>query len=133
MKSRRKGCPSSEGRPLWKQSCCGAEWNSVVADVSDFEWNDGKWMKDRKKYDDRRQPVSIYETSLGKWNNKKELVSFLKEEGYTHVELHPVMEFLEDEADGYPISAIFCPLVHDMESLRSLLPLLISFIRKESV
>ena len=87
-----------------------------MADVSDFEWNDGKWMKDRKKYDDRRQPVSIYETSLGKWNNKKELVSFLKEEGYTHVELHPVMEFLDD-----------------MESLRSLLPLLISFIRKESV
>ena len=93
--------------PYGNRAVAAPEWNSVVADVSDFEWNDGKWMKDRKKYDDRRQPVSIYETSLGKWNNKKELVSFLKEEGYTHVELHPVMEFLEDEADGYPTSAYF--------------------------
>lgn len=93
--------------PYGNRTAAAPEWNSVVADVSDFEWNDSKWMKDRKKYDDRRQPFSIYETSLGKWNNKKELVSFLKEEGYTHVELHPVMEFLEDEADGYPTSAYF--------------------------
>lgn len=93
--------------PYGNRTAVPPEWNSVVADVSDFEWNDSKWMKERKKYDDRRQPVSIYETSLGKWNNKKELVSFLKEEGYTHVELHPVMEFLADEADGYPTSSYF--------------------------
>ena len=93
--------------PYGNRTAAPPEWNSVVADVSDFEWNDSKWMKDRKKYDDRRQPVSIYETSLGKWNNKQELVSFLKEEGYTHVELHPVMEFLADEADGYPTSSYF--------------------------
>lgn len=82
-------------------------WNSVVADVSDFTWNDSSWMAERKKYDDRRQPVSIYETSLGQWKSGKELVAFAKEKGYTHVELHPVMEFLEDGSDGYPTSAYF--------------------------
>ena len=82
-------------------------WNSVVADVSDFTWNDSSWMAERKKYDDRRQPVSIYETSLGQWESGKELVTFAKEKGYTHVELHPVMEFLEDGSDGYPTSAYF--------------------------
>ena len=35
------------------------------------------------------------------------LVTFAKEKGYTHVELHPVMEFLEDGSDGYPTSAYF--------------------------
>ena len=82
-------------------------WNSVVADVSDFTWNDSSWMAERKKYDGRRQPVSIYETSLGQWESGKELVTFAKEKGYTHVELHPVMEFLEDGSDGYPTSAYF--------------------------
>ena len=82
-------------------------WNSVVADVSDFTWNDSSWMAERKKYDDRRQPVSIYETNLGQWESGKELVTFAKEKGYTHVELHPVMEFLEDGSDGYPTSAYF--------------------------
>ena len=82
-------------------------WNSVVADVSDFTWNDSSWMAERKKYDDRRQPVSIYETSLGQWKSGKELVAFAKEKGYTHVELHPVMEFLEYGSDGYPTSAYF--------------------------
>ncbi|MFR7953110.1 MAG: alpha-amylase family glycosyl hydrolase [Ruminococcus sp.] len=82
-------------------------WNSVVADISDFTWNDSSWMAERKKYDDRRQPVSIYETSLGQWESGKELVAFAKEKGYTHVELHPIMEFLEDGSDGYPTSAYF--------------------------
>ncbi|MGO4946913.1 1,4-alpha-glucan branching enzyme [Blautia sp. Sow4_E7] len=82
-------------------------WNSVVAEVAGFQWTDGKWMADRKKYDDRKQPVSIYETSLGQWKEGKELIAFAKEQGYTHVELHPVMEFLEEDSDGYPTSAYF--------------------------
>lgn len=64
------------------------------------------WLNVRN-HDDRRQPVSIYETSLGQWKSGKELVAFAKEKGYTHVELHPVMEFLEDGSDGYPTSAYF--------------------------
>ena len=56
-------------------------WNSVVADVSDFTWNDSGWMAERKKYDDRRQPVSIYETSLGQWKIRKRAGGFCERKG----------------------------------------------------
>ena len=83
------------------------EWNSKVEDVTGFTWNDASWMTDRKRFDDRKQPVSIYETSLAAWDSGKELADFVKESGYTHVELHPVMEFLNDTSDGYPTSSYF--------------------------
>lgn len=82
-------------------------WDSVVEDVSGFSWNDESWMKARKKYEDRKQPMSIYETSLGDWETTQALVDFVTDSGYTHVELHPVMEFLDDHSDGYPTSAYF--------------------------
>ena len=82
---------------------------SVVAKVDDFVWNDQAWMADRKKYADRDQPVSIYETSLTKWKTAGELVDFVSDLGYTHVELHPVMEYMEDQTDGYSTSSYFAP------------------------
>ena len=84
-------------------------WNSVVADVSDFIWNDSSWMAERKKYDDRRQPVSIYETSLGQWKSGKELVAFAKEKGYTHVELMGIAEHPFDGSWGYQVTNYFAP------------------------
>ncbi len=82
---------------------------SVVAKVDDFVWNDQAWMADRKKYADRDQPVSIYETSLTKWKTAGELVDFVSDLGYTHVELHPIMEYMEDQTDGYSTSSYFAP------------------------
>ena len=66
-------------------------------------------MEERKKYADRRQPMSIYETSLPQWKSGEELIAFVSEMGYTHVELHPVMEYLDDKTDGYSTSAYFAP------------------------
>ena len=71
---------------------------SVVTDLRGFKWDDEAWMKDRERFSDRKQPISIYETSLSKWKNAAELVKYLKNLKYTHVELHPVMEYLDDEA-----------------------------------
>lgn len=85
------------------------EGASVVADVSAFQWNDGDWMKERHRFDDRKQPVSIYETSLEKWKSAEELVEFLAEEDFTHVELHPVMEYLDDITGGYSTYAYYAP------------------------
>ena len=87
-------------------------WNSVVADVSDFTWNDSSWMAERKKYDDRRQPVSIYETSLGQWESGKELVTFAKEKGYT-CGTSSGYGILEDWLRRIPTSAYFAS-VHVM-------------------
>ncbi len=86
MKLRRKGdVLLQKADPYGNRTQPAPLWNSVVADVSDFTWNDSGWMAERKKYDDRRRPVSIYETSLGQWKSGKELVAFAKEKGYTHV------------------------------------------------
>ena len=84
---------------------CG---NSIVADLEEFSWNDREWMEARKAYADRRKPLSIYETRLTEWESGEELADFAAELGYTHVELHPVMEYLEDATDGYSTFALFC-------------------------
>lgn len=82
---------------------------SVVTDLSGFSWDDGEWMKERKKYDDRKQPISIYETDITKWESGEELAEFMKETGYTHVELKPVMEYLEESTGGYSTSSYYAP------------------------
>ena len=58
---------------------------SVVTDTSTFQWEDEIWMKERKKFSDRKQPISIYETSLTEWKDATELADFVKKLNYTHV------------------------------------------------
>ena len=82
---------------------------SVVTDLSGFSWDDGEWMEARKKYDDRKQPISIYETDITKWESGEELAEFMKETGYTHVEFKPVMEYLEESTGGYSTSSYYAP------------------------
>lgn len=87
--------------------------HSVVTDLSFLKekvaWHDEKWMESRSSYSDRKQPVSIYETDLSAWEKKEELIAFVKELGYTHVELHPVMEYLDEKAGPYATFAYFAP------------------------
>lgn len=83
---------------------------SVVAKVDDFVWNDQAWMADRKKYADRDQPVSIYETSLTKWKTAGELVDFCIRSW-----LYPCRTssgygiYGMDQTDGYSTSSYFAP------------------------
>lgn len=80
---------------------------SVVTDLGDFSWQDEAWMKEREKFASREVPVSIYETDVTEWKNSGELVAFLKETGYTHVEFHPVMEYLDQSSGGYSTSSYY--------------------------
>ena len=82
---------------------------SVVKDLRNYAWDDAVWMDAREKYKDRHQPVSIYETSLTVWKNAQELVDYVKELKYTHVELHPVMEYLDEDAGEYSTFAYYAP------------------------
>ena len=66
-------------------------------------------MDAREKYKDRHQPVSIYETSLTAWENAQELVDYVKKLKYTHVELHPVMEYLNEDSGEYSTFAYYAP------------------------
>ena len=88
------------------------------------EWKDEEWMKKRKKNNSLKAPWSIYEVHLASWmrpdkndeetyNSYKEisvrLVPYVKDMGFTHVELMPVMEFPYDGSWGYQGAGYFAP------------------------
>ncbi len=87
-----------------------------------YEWNDQKWLKQRSEYDWYRSPVSIYELHLGSWKKNHdegrslhyremghELVQYVTEMGYTHVEMLPVTEHPYYPSWGYLSTGFFAP------------------------
>jgi 1,4-alpha-glucan branching enzyme len=94
---------------------------SVVWDL-DHKWEDKKWMKTRKEHNDLDKPYSVYEVHLGSWKRHGEenrfltylefaedLVKYVKETGFTHVEFMPVMEYPYDPSWGYQLVGYFAP------------------------
>ncbi len=94
---------------------------SVVWDL-DYKWKDKKWLKERPKRNNLKSPMSVYEVHLGSWKRHedtghslsytemaKELVSYVREMGFTHVELMPVMEHPFFGSWGYQITGYFAP------------------------
>jgi len=94
---------------------------SKISDVSNFAWNDAAYLKARAGGDKRRIPMSIYEVHLGSWRRKEgnrfltydemanELVSYVKDMGFTHIELLPVSEHPFDPSWGYQPTGLFAP------------------------
>jgi 1,4-alpha-glucan branching enzyme len=88
---------------------------SVVFD-SEFQWSDSQWMKERSTFQSWRKPISIYEVHLGSWKFglgyralAMELVSYVKDQGFTHVEFLPVMEHPYGPSWGYQVTSFFAP------------------------
>ncbi len=94
---------------------------SVVWDDT-YTWNDAKWMKKRKKHNAIDAPFSVYEVHLGSWKKRveenrslsytelaDELVAYIKEMQFTHVELMPIMEYPYDPSWGYQLTGYFAP------------------------
>ena len=94
---------------------------SVVWDEP-YKWKDSKWMKKRKKHNALNAPYSVYEVHLGSWKRKtednrflsyeelaEELVDYVKDMNFTHVELMPIMEFPYDPSWGYQLTGYFAP------------------------
>ncbi|SHE89918.1 1,4-alpha-glucan branching protein GlgB [Flavisolibacter ginsengisoli] len=90
----------------------------------DYKWNDEQWMKERKKHNSLEAPWSVYEVHLASWmrpdryneesyNTYSQLadlmVPYVKEMGFTHVELMPVMEHPFDGSWGYQCTGFFAP------------------------
>lgn len=85
--------------------------DSKVYDIDGYEWNDADWMMNHKKTYD--QPVLIYELHMGSWKKREDgtflsanevapmLIAYLKEFGYTHVEVMPIYEHPLDDSWGY--------------------------------
>lgn len=91
---------------------------SKVYDIDGYKWNDKKWLTKREKADIFHSPMSIYEINLSSWRKRDEnyfsyvqladeLVSYLKEMNYTHVEFMPLMEHPFDGSWGYQLTGFF--------------------------
>ncbi|MCI4444103.1 MAG: 1,4-alpha-glucan branching protein GlgB [Lentimicrobium sp.] len=93
---------------------------SVIWDL-DYKWKDKKWMDTRKEHNDLDKPYSVYEVHLGSWKRNAEgkfltylelaedLVNYVKETGFTHVEFMPIMEYPYDPSWGYQLVGYFAP------------------------
>ena len=93
---------------------------SVVWDL-DYKWKDKSWMETRKVTNALDKPYSVYEVHLGSWRRNNEghfltyleladqLVAYIIETGFTHVEFMPVMEYPYDPSWGYQLVGYFAP------------------------
>lgn len=93
---------------------------SVLWDLS-YTWGDGEWMSSRDKYNNLNAPFSIYEVHLGSWKRNQnggflnyrelavELADYIKQTGFTHLELLPIMEHPFYGSWGYQITSYFAP------------------------
>jgi 1,4-alpha-glucan branching enzyme len=101
----------------------GMQTSSLVFNLDRYSWNDQAWMESRKNKEWHTAPISVYEVHLGSWRRKPEdrlrplsyheladqLIPYVKEMGYTHIELLPVAEHPFDGSWGYQITGYFCP------------------------
>ena len=93
---------------------------SIIWDAP-HKWQDGDWMEKREEYNNLDKPYSVYEVHLGSWKRKngndflsyldfaEDLVSYVEEMGFTHVEFMPVMEYPYDPSWGYQLTGYFAP------------------------
>jgi 1,4-alpha-glucan branching enzyme len=118
-----KGAKLDKGDPFahyWQKR---PDTASIVWDTH-YTWNDEAWLKKRKKINSLKSPCSVYEVHLASWMRpdkhdeesynsyrflSKELVTYVKQMGFTHVELMPVMEHPFDGSWGYQGTGFFAP------------------------
>lgn len=95
----------------------------LVTDLRCYHWTDRDWMERRAARNAYEEPMSVYEVHLGSWRRRpeeqdrplsylelsKELVDYVKEMGFTHVELLPVMEHPFDGSWGYQVVNFYAP------------------------
>lgn len=94
---------------------------AIVVDETKYQWSDDSWMNHRKNHDWMQAAMSVYEVHLGSWRRNAqghfmsykqlaiELVDYVKEMGFTHIELLPITEHPLDMSWGYQTTGYFAP------------------------
>lgn len=118
----RNGALLEKADPYGNQAELRPATSSVVADLTSYSWEDDTWMTMRKQSNQFEKPLSIYEVHLGSWKKKDtdtgflsyrelahELVTYVLEMGYTHIQLMPIAEHPFDGSWGYQVIGYFAP------------------------
>ena len=97
---------------------------SRVADISHLKWTDDAWMENRKTWDNKTNPMSIYEVHMGSWMRHpgaedegfytyrefaEAITKYVKDMGYTHIELMGIAEHPFDGSWGYQVTGYYAP------------------------
>lgn len=92
---------------------------SAICDIEGFKWKDKKWFEKKKKNPPYNKPMLIYEMHMASWKHDEDgnilnyrdvadkLIPYLKEMGYTHLELMPITEYPFDGSWGYQVTGYF--------------------------
>ena len=113
--------------PYGNQAQMRPDNGSVVADLTTYKWKDTAWINKRKTYsrtDRMKMPMTIYEMHLGSWRKKVEdddsgffsyrelapmVADYVKDMGYTHVEIMGIAEYPFDGSWGYQVTGYYAP------------------------
>ena len=107
--------------PYGQQAELRPSTGSIVAATSQHKWDDSDWMEKREKADWLHQPHSVYEVHMGSWKRNdtgdfltyremaEQMVPYVKELGFTHIELLPITEHPLDISWGYQTTGYFAP------------------------
>lgn len=92
---------------------------SKVYDMGEYQWSDNEWLDYKKKHNHRNLPMNIYEINAGSWRKHDdgsfynyreladELVQYVSDMGYTHIEFMPLTEFPYDGSWGYQVTGYY--------------------------
>ena len=122
IRSKYNGYEEDKADPYAFYCECPPQTASVVYD-SQYTWNDEAWFEERRNADYKKQPMSVYEIHLGSWKRNdhgpegfltyremaEQLVPYVKEMGYTHVEFMPLTEHPFYGSWGYQALSYFAP------------------------
>ena len=123
LRTRQGGLPFLKADPYGFRAELRPRTGSIVARLDKHKWNDAAWIAERAKHNWLASPITIYELHLGSWrrnlehNNRwltysetaDQLIPYLQQMGFTHIELMPVMEHPFDGSWGYQTVGYFAP------------------------
>ena len=97
---------------------------SRITNIENLKWTDSSWMAAREKWNHQKEPMSVYEVHMGSWKRHpgtedegfytyrefaKEITKYIKDMGYTHVEIMGIAEHPYDGSWGYQVTGYYAP------------------------